>query len=385
MLVNNLDIADSLCNGSMGTLRYVHLDSKQSIQYLMVEFDLERTGLELRRQHPHLSARYPRCTPISKVNWSYSASKNKNDNGVKNATVYQFPFILSFATTCHKIQGATIAAPRMVALDLQSIFGPNQAYVMLGRTQSLKQINIIGNFDYTKALQTEKHCLKELQSMRARSLNKNPPVWEKQFEKSAKVFFHNIHSLTNKIDDLKEDPIQAFADVVILAETWLPYDTDNRDIPLHIEGTILHLNSYGTGKGLAVYTRGNKFTVTEPHINSENLQMTILHSNDLTVVALYRSEKDKSLMTELLNVIKKEATKKILIIGDFNIPSKNHEIFNLLKKENFLLLDNKATHFQGNKINLTAHLVLTRNKTVYRWTPRPGMVEIVKLKDTDKH
>jgi ATP-dependent DNA helicase PIF1 len=387
MLVNNLDIADSLCNGSMGTLRGIHRDNNSNIQYLMVEFDLIRTGSELQRQHPHLSVRYPKCTPIGKVNWSYSTG-NKNDTGVKNATVYQFPFVLSFATTCHKIQGATIPAPRMVALDLQSIFGPNQAYVMLGRTQSLKQINIIGNFDDTKALKTEKHSLKELQSMKARSLNNNPAVWEKQFENSAKVFFHNIYSLTNKIDDLREDPIQAFADIVILAETWLPHDTDNQNISLHIEGTTLHLNSYGTGKGLAVYTRGNKFTVTEPHINSVHLQMTILHSNNLTVVALYRSKTDKSLVIELFNVIQKEATKAILVIGDFNITSKNHEIFNLLKRENFLLLDNKATHFQGKiffNCTYIYYLVPTTNKTVHRWTPRPGMVKILMLRDTDRH
>jgi hypothetical protein len=217
--------------------------------------------------------------------------------------------------------------------------------------------------------------------MRARSINNNPPIWEKQFDKSTKVFFHNIHSLTHKIDALQEDPIQTFADVVILAETWLPYETDNGDISVQIQGTTLHLNSCGTGKGLAVYTRGNKFTVAESHINSTYLQITILHSNDLTVVALYRSKTDISIVMELSKILQKEATTNVLVIGDFNITSKNHEVFNLLIKENFHLLDNRATHFQG-KSNYT---VLNRNKTVHRWTPRPGMVEILVLRVNDRH
>jgi hypothetical protein len=267
----------------------------------------------------------------------------------------------------------------MVALDLQTIFGPNQAYVMLGRTQSLKQINIIGNFDHTKALNTDSQALAQLQSMKARSINNNPPIWEKQFDKSTKVFFHNIHSLTNKIDDLQEDPIQTFADVVIFAETWLPYETDNGNISLHIEGTTLHLNSCGTGKGLAVYTRGNKFTIAEPHINSTDLQMTILHSNDLTVIALYRSKTDTSIVMKLSKILQTETTKNILVIGDFNITSKNHEVFTLLIRENFNLLDNRATHFQGN------YTVLNTNKTIHRWTPRPGVVEILMLRVNDRH
>ena len=313
----------------------------------MIKFDNERAGFELRRQHPNWSKWFPNCTPISKNIFNYATS-NKNDTAAKNATVYQFPLILSFATTCHKIQGATVTAPRMVALDLQSIFGCNQAYVMLGRTQSLEQVNIINGFDYTKALKTDQRSLAELQSMMARSLNNNPPIWEQQFDKSTKIFFHNIHSLTHKIDDLKKDPIQSFADVVILAETWLPYDTDDKDINLHIENTTLHLNNYKTGKGLAVYTRNtNKFTITKPNINSIDLQITILYSNDLTVIALYRSKTDKSLKIELFNILQKESTQNILVIGDFNIPSKNHEIFNMLIKENFHLLNNESTHFQG--------------------------------------
>jgi hypothetical protein len=347
MLVVNLDILDCLSNGLIGRLRAVRRDKRGNVQILMVEFDNKDAGMNLRREHPHLTHRYKRCTPIMKVVHKYSTSKSKSGVKANIATVNQFPIILSFASTCHKIQGATIAAPQKAAIDLRTVFGPNQAYVMLGRTQSLEQVIIIGSFDEDTAIKTSPKALAELESMIARSLNKNPPVWQKKYDKSAKIFFHNIHSLRDKMDDLREDPIQAFADVIILGETWLHRETTNADMSLHIEGTSLHLNNMGHGKGLAVYVRGEKFVVTDQDVNSEHLQMTVIRSKDLTVVGLYRSQQDHTLPRQLSSILEKEEGNNMLVIGDFNITSAEHETFKILTYYGFYLLDNRATHFGG--------------------------------------
>jgi hypothetical protein len=347
MVIDNVDVLDKLCNGSIGTLQAVTRDKRGNIENMMIEFDDPDTGRKLRSEHPLLAKRYPRYTPIKKRLYKYSTSTSKTGSKANAASVYQFPLILCFASTCHKIQGATVVAPRKAALDMSSVFGPSQAYVMLGRTQSLDQISIIGSFDETKALKTNLIALTELERMKAKSLNENPPVWEQEHNKSSKVFFHNICSLRLKMDDLREDPIQTFADVIILAETWLPAETNTEDNSLHIEGTTLHLNNCGRGKGLAIYTRGNKFIVTEPDVNSEHLQMTIVRSNDLTILGLYRSKQDKTLATQLTNILMTEHGNSILVIGDFNITSAKHEVFDVLIAENFSLLDNRATHFEG--------------------------------------
>jgi len=56
---------------------------------------------------------------------------------------------LSFALACHKIQGITVKCPQKVAVDLRSIWGTGQAYVMLGRVQKVSQF-IIGGLPYSK-------------------------------------------------------------------------------------------------------------------------------------------------------------------------------------------------------------------------------------------
>ena len=116
----------------------------------------------------------------------------------------QFPLILSFSTTCHKIQGQTIKAPQKVAVDIRSVFGANQAYVMLGRAEELSQLYIIGKLD-EKKIYTDKEALSQLKIMKAKSVNNNPPVWEKTFVNSKKICFHNIHSLIHSLKDKIEE------------------------------------------------------------------------------------------------------------------------------------------------------------------------------------
>ena len=116
----------------------------------MVKFDNEDCGRDLRRCHPQLSKKFPCCTTIKKQIHKYSTSKTSQGVKANIAIVQQFPLILSFASTTHKIQGQTILAPAKVAIDLRSVFGPNQAYVMLGRVQRRDQLFIIGELPENK-------------------------------------------------------------------------------------------------------------------------------------------------------------------------------------------------------------------------------------------
>ena len=93
---------------------------------------------------------------------------------------------------------------------------------------------------------------------------------------------------------------------------------DEKDQSLHLNNTAVHFNSRGRGKGLAVYIRNNRFKIVE-YINTESLQMTLLKSQQLYVLGLYRSKPDTILYSELSRVI--PADGPCLIIGDFNICS----------------------------------------------------------------
>ena len=350
MLVANIDVRDMLCNGSIGILEGMVKDRNHQVTVLMVKFDCEDSGMEMRRCHPHLSKSFPGCTPIMKQVHKYSTSKSTK--GVKSqvATVHQFPLILSFASTTHKIQGQTIVAPRKVAIDLRSVFGANQAYVMMGRVQQLEQLFLIGSLAEAK-IYADKGAKDQLEVLKARSLNRNPPVWEKLYGQCAKVYCHNVCSLRDKMDDLRLDPVLRGADVIILLETWLDPEVSTSDQSLQMDNFQLHLNSIGRGKGVAVYLKNERFIQTQT-VSSADLQISVLESADLTVVTLYRSQADRSLAEQLAEVIPPEG--RCLVIGDFNICSRtnsNQEVFTNLVGRGFILMVSEATHLGGGRID----------------------------------
>ena len=80
----------------------------------------------------------------------YSTSKSLKGEKVNVAIVKQFPLILSFALTCHKIQGITVKYPRKVAVDSRTVWGASQAYVMLRRVERLCQLFIIETLPRSK-------------------------------------------------------------------------------------------------------------------------------------------------------------------------------------------------------------------------------------------
>ena len=201
MMIDNIDVTDCLCNGSLGTVKALLRDKSGQVQILMVKFDIEDSGREMRRNHPQLSKSFPGCTPVRKKIIKYSTSAKSKGARANAATVQQFPLIFSFASTTHKIQGQTIVAPRKAAVDLRTVFGSNQAYVMLGRVQRQDQLNIIEFLPENK-IYADKNALSQLVSMKEQSMNRNPPIWEQKFGESIKVYFHNIQSLKDKLRNM---------------------------------------------------------------------------------------------------------------------------------------------------------------------------------------
>ena len=350
MMIDNIDVTDCLCNGSVGSVKGIVRDKNGVVQFLMVKFDNDDSGREMRRCHPRLEKSFPGCTPVKRQMVKYSTSARSKGSRANLATVQQFPLIVSFASTTHKMQGQTIVAPRKAAVDLRSVFGPGQAYVMLGRVQTQHQLHILGSLPDNK-IYADKNALSQLETMRAKSLNKHPSVWEKNFAKMIKVYFHNVQSIRDKFEDIKLDSIPTFGDALIFAETWLEPNSNMEDQTLQLKDYRLHLNSAGRGKGLAIFYRANKFSITQS-TKDENCQISKLESGNVTIISLYRSQMDTTLHEQLKAIIPSEGT--CLIIGDFNICSKlqsNHGIFKTLRSLNFVLLVDEATHLKGGHLD----------------------------------
>ena len=110
MCIINLDMENEICNGSQGIVEEIIKDSENKMRLIIVKFD---NGI--RRE-------------ICKHGWQSEV--------YPNIVMYQFPLILAWAITIHKIQGATLDKAIMDIGD--SIFEYGQTYVALSRIKKLE-------------------------------------------------------------------------------------------------------------------------------------------------------------------------------------------------------------------------------------------------------
>ena len=100
MLIHNINVEDCLTNGQMGTFAGVVKAANGGIKMLVINFNNDNAGKMWREKHPGVAAKYPGGTGIDKMNWSYSLKTNSQDN----LAVVQYPIVLAYAVTAHKIQ-----------------------------------------------------------------------------------------------------------------------------------------------------------------------------------------------------------------------------------------------------------------------------------------
>ena len=230
MLTYNVDTSDGLTNGARGELIGIIEDVKGNITKLVVKFEKESNGRERRRISPEICQKYPGGTPIEKVNFPFSISKSKKSI-INTATVIQFPLKLAFASTAHKIQGATIPKPQKVIINTADTFTAAMVYVMLSRVCSLSQILILNEFD-EKKMYPNLRALEELERLDKISKNNNPTEWEKDDKGAIKISSLNCRSLRKHHKDILSDALLCKSDMISLQEIWLETDEIREDLKI---------------------------------------------------------------------------------------------------------------------------------------------------------
>ena len=135
--------------------------------------------------------------------------------------------------------------------------------------------------------------------------------------------------------------------MIALQETWLDEETMNE---FRIPGYTLHLNSYGKGKGLAIYFKEDLFH-HEIDIKEENIQISNFSSTHLNIIVIYRSQSGN--LTKLKQHLEAITTrdKPELIIGDFNFDytsSRSNPTNRYFEDHCYRQLINEPTHIEGN-------------------------------------
>ena len=352
MIIHNIDTADSLTNGQLGTLKGVIKTTNGNIDKLVIKLKNKGAGKQNRQSNPHLAVRYPECVFIERTSHKYSLRKKSGDVGT-TAMVIQFPVKLAFAITSHKIQGQTIASPARVVLDLNSVFEDAQAHVMLSRVQCLDQVYILRSLDESK-IRTSSIGLNELERLRSISINENPLPWDRDrltMKTNIKIASLNCNGLKSHFKDISVDNKLLKADIIHLIETSLEKnDYQQWNIP----GYSSHFINVGNGKGIVTYFKSTIFR-NEEDISTESMQLTKFSSTEIDVVNVYRSNTGNSveLLNNILTMVE-NPVKASLITGDFNICMLNHSKNRMskgLEMLGFSQLIQQATHIKGGHID----------------------------------
>ena len=212
MLIYNIDTSDGLTNGARGELIGIIEDLKGQPCKLIIKFERDSVGKDRRNRNSNICQKWPGGTPIEKVNYQFSISKSKK-SVIETAQVIQFPVKLAFASTAHKIQGATIPKPQKVIINVMDTFAAAQVYVMLSRVCSLDQILILNEFEETK-MYPDMRAVFELERLNKISMNQNPGKWEKDNKEVIKVSSVNCRSLIKHHKDISTDDILLKSDII---------------------------------------------------------------------------------------------------------------------------------------------------------------------------
>ena len=387
ILIHNIDTSDGLTNGQLGTILSIIGTTEGKPDKLVIQLKNPEAGIANRRRFPNIARKFPTGTIIERVSINYSIRKKGGIVGA-TATLVQFPIKLAHAITSHKTQGHTIYKPLTAAYDLLNIFEEAQGYVMLSRTEELKQVYIIDDFNEHKIYPSSK-ALRELERMNKVSINQNPSPWSKNMDNSIKILSLNCAGLKAHYDDIKNDKKIMKADIIHLNETSLDEEDDEKDFPLN-EYTVSGIKA-GAGKGIVTYFNSQKFKI-DKKIKAVKYQALKFVHKDVDIISIYRSQlaHPVALLEDLQKVI--NSGKLTLIVGDVNIcfrENYRNQFIQGLIKFGFKQMINEPTHIYGRIIdhayildpNKNTDLIIERYSPYY--SDHDGLCIIIpKKKDT---
>ena len=171
-----------------------------------------------------ISARQRNWLPIQKYETTFLIKKNKPQPSIKRT---QFPLVLSWSCTVHKVQGLSLS-DGVISYELQKSFNQGQMYVAMSRISTLENMHLIGNYNQN-AIKVNKSAKKESERLYSECLL-SPLSFSKASNDTLTIALLNTRSLRRHSEDILSDVYLMQNDILCLTETQLYLNEDRSDI-----------------------------------------------------------------------------------------------------------------------------------------------------------
>ena len=355
MITANIDVAEKLCNGQIGVVHFVKHDVCGNVIKIYVKFDDETVGRK--QMNSDNFAKQHKCVPIKRHAVDIKICKSKPSSPVIKRA--QFPLMLAWACTVHKVQGNQFQKI-VVSFELrkQRRFNPGQIYVALSRVTSLEGLYIIGRY-HRNAIVVDERVTREYERMR-RDCPMTPISSLPSSDPSVlHITLLNTRSLNKHYQDIKCDKYLVQSDVICLTETQIKENQNTEKISKAFDDfKITYNNDSHRYSSLAVLLKKPLELVTctaIPNMLMFSIKKEEFSNQPVYILLIYKKqEMSTQSLCEILTYFVNSENNLQIVLGDFNINAfeengDNHMITSALR--NFKLVVNEPTHISGSLID----------------------------------
>ena len=352
MITSNIDVEDKLCNGQMGTIEYIKLNHERKVTHIYLRMDEDDVGTKAKSNDTY--GRVHNLVPIEKIEKEFGVKQGRHRPSIKRI---QFPLMLAWACTIHKVQGQTFS--KIVFnfdLDGQRYFNAGQVYVALSRVTSLKGLYLMGKFS-TKAIRCDIEATEEYNYMRENLSLKTTPNEELHNENELKISLLNVRSLKKHAIDIKHEKSITESDLIFMTETQLANNSEEVEnilapLSLHTNNSDDHIYS----NTAAAYSKNQILLLSTYEIPGATLYNIKYYMLDfpLNIILLYRQQnlQNDDFLYKIRH-LRGTVDKTHIILGDFN---KNYfteesDFIREYLEEEYEMIIQEPTHISGSLID----------------------------------
>ncbi|XP_015764268.1 PREDICTED: ATP-dependent DNA helicase PIF1-like [Acropora digitifera] len=338
MLTTNIDIADRLINGQLGTIVRIEVNqNNQNTTVIYIKFDDVKAGSSLIQRSNHPFIRENQVVPLHPVLAKIKIRPNKPSSPEIERT--QFPLTLAYAVSIHKVQGLSLTNV-VISFDLvkQRTFNYDQVYVALSRATSLNGIHVLGTLE-NKHVKADPRVHEEYERLRnSGNCYLTIPTNENHHDDAIlTICLLNIRSLRKHSIDIKYDSTIMNSDIIALTETQLLPHSNDSEIKNDLQPFSLYRQDHPTDRfcSLALCTKNTVQTCDQEYFPQVNAtKFTIINNTTLlsyTILVLYRknSSNISQYVQDLRNILNSHAID--MILGDININYLNDDTIQPVK------------------------------------------------------